>query len=188
MRYSQLILLLMLTLLDAMFQSAAYAQSCEEIADQQARIAYHDVYSRVLGDCRAGQPSMCRSDYDCLVDQRCVSGRCVARPETCVTRCAARYPNGECRQYDADYCGIDPQCTQHCVSRYPNGECREYGPDLCGRRPLTCVEKCETRYPNGSCRAYGQDYCGASPVCTPHCVSRYPNGECRDYGTDRCSG
>lgn len=162
------------------------AQTCEEQADRHARTIYFDAYQRALNDCRNGVPLQCRSDIDCYQSQQCVSGRCVSRPQTCIPRCAARYSNGSCSSYVADYCGIDPVCVQKCSARYSNGSCSSYEADICGQRPISCVAQCKARYSNGSCSDYGGDICGYSPSCQPQCTARSSNGQCIQYGPDLC--
>lgn len=104
----------------------------------------------------------------------------------CVLNCTARYSDGSCRTYGADYCGRDPVCLPHCMARYVDGSCRTFGTDLCGERPLNCVENCTSRYIDGSCRSYGPDYCARNANCRENCTSRYSDGTCREYGADIC--
>jgi hypothetical protein len=179
----------LLVLMTSLFMhSVIYAQTCEEVADRQARLAYRDVYTRVFADCESGLPTQCRTNLDCPSTQRCVSGRCVSLPQTCVKNCQVRWNNGECRQYGADYCGVNPVCVPRCNERFTNGDCQDFAPDACGSQPLSCVKNCKERFSDGQCRTHGKDYCGANPQCTPRCSARWPNGDCRVYISDECFG
>lgn len=106
----------------------------------------------------------------------------------CVPHCVARYSDGSCRQYGADFCGPAPaKCIPYCTDRYSDGSCRTYGVDICGTDPH-CVKRCQSRYSDGSCRQYAADYCGAGVVqCVSNCIERYSDGSCRTYGADICS-
>ena len=111
---------------------------------------------------------------------------CGGAQQTCVQNCTARYSDGSCREYGADYCGRDPVCTPYCTARYSDGSCREYSADRCGERPLTCAQNCTARYSAGTCREYGPDHCGRNASCRQNCTARYPDGTCREYGADVC--
>lgn len=104
----------------------------------------------------------------------------------CVPNCTARYADGSCRTYGADFCGRDPVCVPNCAARYTDGSCRTYGGDACGERPLNCAEFCQARYTDGSCRTFGPDHCGRNASCRAQCTARYPDGSCREYGADAC--
>lgn len=108
-----------------------------------------------------------------------------ATPE-CVPRCEARYTDGSCRTYGADYCGREPVCVPSCTSRHVDGSCRTYGVDHCGEGRQACVPRCLARHLDGSCRTYGRDVCGRNAYCVVSCVSRHPDGTCREYGADQC--
>ena len=162
-------------------------QTCEEIADRQARIVYNDTYIRALNDCRSGNPLQCRTNVDCALSQLCTNGRCVSRPQSCLANCGSRDSNGTCSSYLQDYCGIDPVCVPNCTSRYSNATCSGYGADICGPKPLSCVQRCIARYSNGTCSEYGSDVCGIVPSCHEVCTARYSNGVCYQYGPDQCT-
>jgi hypothetical protein len=105
----------------------------------------------------------------------------------CVLRCTARYNDGTCRTYGADYCGRNPVCVQNCTARFNDGTCRTFGGDVCGERPLNCAVNCTARFIDGSCRSFGPDHCGRNATCRVNCTARYPDGTCREYGADVCT-
>jgi hypothetical protein len=108
-------------------------------------------------------------------------------PPRCVRNCTARYSDGSCRTYGADYCAPGATCVPNVISRYSDGSAREYGPDFCAAGPAECKSRCTARYSDGSCRTYAADICGPPGAgCVPRCTDRYSDGSCRNYGEDFC--
>lgn len=125
-------------------------------------------------------------EYQRVIDAN--TDYCGGTAPDCVPYCTARYSDGSCRTYGADFCGRDPVCIPQCEARYSDGSCRTYSADFCGEGGdrISCVSQCTSRYSDGSCRTYGPDVCGRNPYCRESCIERYSDGSCRTYGPDSC--
>ncbi len=112
---------------------------------------------------------------------------CNSTPFTCVRRCAARFQNGNCREWAADYCDRGATCRPHVIDRFQNGNPREYGPDFCTSGPSMCVAQCTERFQNGNPQTFGPDRCAKGTIaCIPRVVARFQNGNPQAFGPDFC--
>jgi hypothetical protein len=127
------------------------------------------------------------AEADVLADRVCLADTQLR----CIPHCTARWSNGQCQTWGADYCAQGPaSCVPQCTARWPNGQCETYGADLCAVGAIQCAARCGARFANGTCGRWDQDACAvsASPVtCVAHCAARYANGQCASYGEDVCS-
>jgi hypothetical protein len=112
---------------------------------------------------------------------------CVSAPVSCVRKCAARFADGSCRSFAADFCAPGATCIAHVTSRFADGSPREYSEDFCNAGPAECAVRCSARFADGSCRTYDADFCGTTTVrCITNCAARFSDGSCRDYAADFC--
>ena len=62
--------------------------------------------------------------YLCQMDEE-------VQAKTCVSNCRVRNSNGDCIQYNSDFCGDNVSCTPNCRTRNANGDCIQYNEDSC---------------------------------------------------------
>jgi hypothetical protein len=108
-------------------------------------------------------------------------------PDRCVRKCSARFSDGTCRTFDADFCGPGATCVARVTARFSDGTPREYTADFCNAGPAECGVRCSSRFSDGTCRTYDADFCGATAGrCVTRCSSRFSDGTCRTYEADFC--
>ncbi len=120
-----------------------------------------------------------------ILSNRVCSG--TTAPLRCVKNCSARWSDGSCKSFTADYCAPNATCIAHCTERWSDGSCKNFGTDFCRAGEAVCTSVCGSRWSDGSCKSFADDHCGAGEyVCVKQCAARWSDGSCKTLGNDFC--